>query len=221
MKEILEAFGTRIRSPFFGYFALSFFSLNWKAIFILTMSDNTINDRIKEFELSTNINSLVWYPIVFAIFISIVYPWIQYFFLFLASKPTNLKNMLQSKSEHILLTHKKKFEQERLQLLSIQEEAVINQVKRDKIVEEIEDADIKDDVKKKLESLREGSFMDEKERSRKEKENNIKSLMDMAVKYREALNGDSLSYNNKNDLRRKAEDLENKAHELLLEITTV
>lgn len=220
MKEILEAFGTRIRSPFFGYFALSFFSLNWKAIFILTMSDKTINLRITEFEKLTSAGSLVWYPIALAILISIVYPWIQYFFLFLASKPTNLKNILQSKSEHILLIEKKKFEQERLQLLSLQEEAVIDQAKRDKIVEEIEDEDIKDTVKKKLESLREESFMDENEKSRIEKENSIKSLMEMATKYRDALNGSNLTSDDKYKLKRNAEELEEKAHKILLEITT-
>lgn len=220
MKEILEAFGTRIRSPFFGYFALSLFSLNWKAIFILTMSDEKINIRIAEFEKLTSVGSLVWYPIALAILIAIVYPWIQYVFLFLASKPTNLKNILQSKSEHILLIEKKKFEQERLKLLSIQEEAVIDQAKRDKIVEEIEDEDIKDTVKKKLESLREESFMDENEKLRKEKENNIKNLMEMATKYREALNNDKLLLNDRQALKRKAEELENKAHKILLEITT-
>lgn len=220
MKEILEAFGTRIRSPFFGYFALSFFSLNWKAIFILTMSDKIINVRIVEFEKLTSVYSLLWYPIALAILISIVYPWIQYFFLFLASKPTNLKNILQSKSEHILLIEKKKFEQERLRLLSIQEEAVIDQVKRDKIVEEIEDEDIKDNVKKKLESLREESSMDEKEKSRREKENSIKSLMDMAKSYRDALNNSSINSQARSDLIRKAVELEDKAHTLLLEITT-
>lgn len=220
MKEIFEAFGTRIRSPFFGYFALSLFSLNWKAIFILTMSDEKINVRIAQFEKLTSIGSLVWYPIALAILISIVYPWIQYFFLFLASKPTNLKNILQSKSEHILLIEKKKFEQERLQLLSLQEEAVIDQAKRDKIVDEIEDEDIKDTVKKKLESLREESFMDEKEKSRQEKENNIKSLMDVAAKYRESLKNDNMSLQARQDLQNKAKELEDKAHKLVLEITT-
>lgn len=220
MKEILEAFGTRIRSPFFGYFALSLFSLNWKAIFILTMSDEKINVRIAEFEKLTSVGSLIWYPIALAILISIVYPWIQYFFLFLASKPTNLKNILQSKSEHILLMEKKKFEQERLQLLSIQEEAVIDQAKRDKIVEEIEDEDIKDTVKKKLESLREDSFVDEKEKSRRDKESNMKKLIDMAKNYREALNSNNTSYAEAQELKHKISELENKAHELLLEITT-
>ena len=220
MKEILEAFGTRIRSPFFGYFALSLFSINWKAILILTMSDNTINDRIKEFELSTSINSLLWYPIALAILISIVYPWIQYFFLLFASKPTDLKNKLQSKSEHNLLTEKKKFEQERLKLLSIQEEAVIDQAKRDKLVEEIEDEEIKDNVKKKLEFLREESFMKEKEQSIREKEDNVKRLMDVAAKYRESLKNDNMSIIARQELQSKAKELEDKAHKLVLEITT-
>lgn len=221
MKEILEAFGTRIRSPFFGYFSLSFFSLNWKAILILTMSNKSVNDRINEFEQMTSVGSLLWYPIALAILISITYPWVQYVFLLLASKPTNLKNILQSKSEHILLSKKKEFEQERLQLLSIQEEAVINQVKRDKIVEEIEDEDIKDNVKKKLESLREESFVDEKEKLRRDKENNIKNLRDMAKSYRESLTNTNLPLSDRNRLQKKAEELENKAHELLLDMTTV
>ena len=47
MNEILEALATRIKSPIFGYFVLSWVAFNWRPLFYLFFSNTVIDDRFQ------------------------------------------------------------------------------------------------------------------------------------------------------------------------------
>jgi hypothetical protein len=46
IKEIFESIGSRIRSPYFGFFVLFSIGLNWKAWLLLILDKLPISERI-------------------------------------------------------------------------------------------------------------------------------------------------------------------------------
>ena len=50
MKDIVDAVGERVKSPYFGYSVIAFFAINWKELFVLFLSDKTADERILYFD---------------------------------------------------------------------------------------------------------------------------------------------------------------------------
>ena len=144
MKDIIEAFNTRVKSPIFGYFIFSWLFFNWKPLALLFFDKALLTERISTFEVSTTIYTLLFLPIVSAVFIAIVSPWVGYVFLWVAQKPTDLKNLIQAKSEHNNL-----FEKQRLENKRLEEQAVlIDKVKEtEKEISSIKDEKLKEKMK--------------------------------------------------------------------------
>jgi hypothetical protein len=154
MKEILEAFRTRISSPLFGYLIIAFFAINWKAIFYLLAGEVPTLERIEYFESNTTINTLLTFPLIFAVLGTSIYPWINYLFLYICKKPTELRNRIQVQSEHSLLLEKQNLEQVRTSSLADREKELIERAIRDKELENIEESDEKKKIKSEIERLR-------------------------------------------------------------------
>ena len=49
MKEIIDEIESRIKNPFFGYFALSLIAVNWKELFYLVSGKSSVIERIAFF----------------------------------------------------------------------------------------------------------------------------------------------------------------------------
>ena len=183
MKEIFEAFVARIKSPVFGYFILSWVAFNWRPLFYLFFSDATVDDRFGHFDKLTNSFSLVIFPIVVASLIAVIYPWINYAFLYLCKKPIDLRNYLQAESEHKLLMKKKHLEEARSVFLATKEKDLIDRAKRDEEVQAITDEETKEKLQKEIETLR--KEIDNNEKNRNNLLHNSKTKIDITHTYKQ------------------------------------
>jgi hypothetical protein len=164
MKEIFEALAARIKSPIFGYFILSWVAFNWRALFYLFFSDTVIDDRFQHFDTLTSGYSLALFPILVASVVAVIYPWINYAFLYLCKKPFDLRNYLQAESEHRLLLKKKELEEARSVYLATKEKDLIDRAKRDEEVQSISDEETKEKLQKQIENLRKEIDNNEKDK---------------------------------------------------------
>ena len=154
MKDLIEEIDSRIKNPLFGYFIFSALAFNWKQLFYLIVHNGTVDDRIAHFNNGTNSWSLFILPFFLASAYSILYPWLQYVFIFFGTKPTELQNYLQAQSEHKLLIKKQELEKARSKLLEEAEKELINRAKRDAELENIEDISVREKLQSEIDNLR-------------------------------------------------------------------
>lgn len=207
MKDIIEEIDSRIKSPLFGYFFILLLAFNWEEMFYLTADKSSVTERIAHFHNGTDIYSLFIYPFIFSVIYAVIYPWLNYRLMCFVAKPTDLKNNLQAKSEHKILTEKNRLEQLRSESLAISEQSIIEQAKRDQQVEKIEDEELKENVKSSIQAIREES-------TDPYKIDDPEKLLKIADSYRErAKNSNSIT--DINTWRSRAEALEDKAHKII------
>jgi len=154
MKDIINEIDSRIKSPLFGYFMFSLIAINWAPLFYLIMDAGPVSERIKYFRQGTDSFSLFLYPLLVASVYSIGYPWLHYLFIFLGTKPTELKNSLQAESEHKLLTKKQELEDARSEILKSAEKELIERAKRDVELSEIDDEKVRGELESEIVQLR-------------------------------------------------------------------
>ncbi len=154
MKDIIEAIDSRIKNPLFGYFVFAIIAMNWEEFFYLVVDISSVADRIVYFHKGTDSFTLLVYPFLIAAFYSVIYPWVQYLFMRLSTKPTELRNSLQAQSEHKLIIRKQELEDARAQLLSSTENELIERAKRDVKLDEIENKETRDKLKSEIDQLR-------------------------------------------------------------------
>lgn len=83
MKELIKSFfessRERIKNPLIGTFAISWVLINWKPIFILFLSDLTIEKRIHEIELNhTSLKYNLILPLIIALIYVIILPYLMW-----------------------------------------------------------------------------------------------------------------------------------------------
>lgn len=215
MKEIIEVIESRLKAPTYGYFAFAFVAINWKPLFYLFVEEKDAITRISYFDSNTSFYSLVLYPVAFAAVFSVVYPWINCIMLYLYTKPNEVKNVLQAHSEHKLLLKKQELEKVRAAILSNAEMELIDRAKRDEELNKIENIEIKEQVKSKIEQLR-------KEKGNSESDNlysefkNPNRLLEIASSYRQRAESAS-TMKDKESLIERARELETKAHNIIMD----
>jgi len=216
MNELLESINARIKSPVLGYYTVSFAIFNWKPLFYLCFQNEGALERFAYFDMSTTWWSLVIGPVLFATLLAVSYPWVNYIFLKLAAKPTNLHNSLQAESEHGLLLKKQELEDARAKLLSARESELVARAKRDDELNQIEDEDVRNKLKEDIDRLR--KEMDElsKGNNGSSKALTYRDLMDMAADLRKRAS-DSSDHFDSTKLRRQAAELEEKASQIAME----
>lgn len=214
MKEIIQALESRIKSPVIGYFTLAILLINWQEIFYLFADKGTAKQRIDFFVTNTSRDTLLWYPLAYAVSYTIIYPWINLIFLYLCRKPNDLKNNLQATSEHKLLIEKNKLENVRSEFLATAETSIIEQAKRDLEISKIEDQELKRSVQANVESLRK----DESSKMIPERSKYVledpQELFKTAKEYREKA-GSAHSASDRERWSKRALELEEKAHTIL------
>lgn len=154
IKEIVEAFGTRVKSPLLGYFTFALIAKNWKPSLYLMLADEGILDRINYFEKNTDAHSLLFFPLIFAVCFAIAYPWISYIFLLASAKPTNLKNYLNAQAESSLLLKKAELEENRNALIRAKEKRAIDEARLEEEIEKIKDEELREKTRLEVEKIR-------------------------------------------------------------------
>ena len=154
MKEIIDEIDSRIKSPFFGYFLFSLVAFNWEEIFYLIVDIGSVSQRIEYFHKGTDVYTLLVYPFLAASAYAIIYPWLNYFFMKLSTKPSELRNTLQAESEHKLIEKKQELEEARSEALKSAENELIDRAKRDASLDEIKDENSRKNLQSEIEKLR-------------------------------------------------------------------
>lgn len=158
MKEFLEAFIHRIRSPIFGYFSLAFFIFNWKGLLFIIVSSESPVVRIRYFEEITSSATIFWYPLISAVFMAIIYPWVNLIFIKIGSFPEKIRNNIYAETEHSRLMKKLDYEKLRNKIFAEQERQIIEKSKRDEEIDSISDPSRRENVKAKILELRKKHF---------------------------------------------------------------
>ena len=144
VQEIFDALNTRIKTPYFGYALLSFFALNWRALFTLATTKGTPDERLLAFDSHTNVWTLLVLPLLIGGAISIISPWIKYWFGSLSKKPLELINNLQLDVEHTRVIREAELEKTRAEMFATREQELIDRAKRDESVGQLEDREAQD-----------------------------------------------------------------------------
>jgi hypothetical protein len=86
-KQLIDAAGDRIRSPFLGSIAAVFVGCNWRALFYLIFANKPVRSRILYFDANTDLYSLLIYPVSFGLITALLMPWIAVVGAWIAQSP--------------------------------------------------------------------------------------------------------------------------------------
>ena len=154
MKEIFEAVSARIKAPYFGYAVLAFLALNWRAIFLMIVTQATPAARLEAFDKATDPARLYLYPLLVGAAVTVVTPWVRYIFSRISKKPYSLLDGINLEAEHTNNLKKTELERSRAAFFAAKEQALIDQAKRDAEVRTIGDEQVKKEVVERIETLR-------------------------------------------------------------------
>lgn len=148
MQEDVEtAFKERLRNPFFGYFIFNLIFINGLEFFYLFASDKPALDRIEYFKDNTGFFSTVFFPLLFA---AIIYTTRDYIRVF-SKKITSGAEIISKRDE---FKHGIEIEKMMAEQAAIQEQALIDQSKRDQEIEEIMNDERRQKVSEQIEQKR-------------------------------------------------------------------
>lgn len=86
VKDFFDSFFDRVRDPFLFYLSFFFIVCNWKFFYFLSMSDKTeIEEIFKTISVATDLIVYCW-PVLLALIVSILYPYISLVFLWIRKK---------------------------------------------------------------------------------------------------------------------------------------
>lgn len=154
MKDLFDAISTRVKEPYWGYFLLSFLAFNWRGFFLLLFATGTAQERIALFDFQTSIWTLIICPIIVALSIVIVTPWLNVIFGKISRIAYETLNSLDIQREHKYLLEKIKLEKTRTLALADKENDLINKAKRDEDIKKIEDEELRESLKREIDQLR-------------------------------------------------------------------
>lgn len=154
MKDLLEAINTRVKEPYWGFFLLSFIAFNWRGLFLLCFATGTAQEKIALFDAETTFSSLIVFPIITALVIMLVTPWLRVLFGWVSRLAYEKLNSQALVREHKYIAEKNKLEKERAVELANKENELIDQAKRDEDIEKIEDETVKENLKREIDQLR-------------------------------------------------------------------
>ncbi|WP_345984489.1 hypothetical protein WCX49_07565 [Sulfurimonas sp. HSL-1656] len=154
MDEFVDAVTSRFKSPYFGYALLAFFALNWRGIFLLTVTDASPQDRLAAFDSVTDIYTLLILPLLTGAAVAASSHWVRFVFGLIARKPLELIDNMHLETEHKKTIRQTELEQSRTELFALKEKELIDRAKRDVEVAEISDKSLKQKLSAEIESLR-------------------------------------------------------------------
>lgn len=87
LKDLVEAFSQRIRSPIVGSIAIVFVLANWKPIWYLLFAERPVRQKFRYFDASTDTISLYCIPIGVGVVYAFGLPWVKWAGAWIAQKP--------------------------------------------------------------------------------------------------------------------------------------
>ncbi len=155
VKDFFEVFESKLRSPVLGSTLLSFIAINWKALYVVIFSSTSFAGKFEYFDNNTDPLTLLVYPLLLGLFVVLLGPWLKLIGAHLSKLPTSKLKTLQAITAHETLLYRQKLASERKRLLATEEEALIEQAKRDQIIQnEISDTKIREDLERQIKDLR-------------------------------------------------------------------
>jgi hypothetical protein len=95
-KQIVDAWGDRLRSPVLGSVLIFFVATNWQSLFYLFFADEPVRARLLYFDANTDGWSLYGLPVIGGVVLAIAVPWISLAGAFLAKFPRAFLHEVQS-----------------------------------------------------------------------------------------------------------------------------
>jgi hypothetical protein len=95
-KQIVDAWGDRLRSPVLGSILIFFVATNWQSLFYLFFADKPVRARLLYFEANTDGWSLYGTPVIGGVILAIAVPWVSLAGAFLARFPRAILHEVQS-----------------------------------------------------------------------------------------------------------------------------
>ena len=154
MNDIFDAISARIKAPYFGYALLAFIGLNWRGIFLLSVTKGAPQERLDAFDAQTSISSLIVLPLLVGALVTVASPWLRLAFGFLSKRPLEHIDNLHLDSEHKKTIRKTQLEQSRADFFASKESELIGRARRDEEILEIEDERLKEKLKQEIDVLR-------------------------------------------------------------------
>lgn len=121
---------------------------------MLLFSDLPAEERLINFEAATKWYEFTILPIVIGIILALIAPWITYAGSWLAEVPTQKTREIQSRSRHQIKIDQLQYEIQLDELKAEREMAAIEAGKRKAEIERIEDDDIREEVSKEVDAIR-------------------------------------------------------------------
>jgi len=149
LKELVEAFSARIKSPIIGSIALAFVAINWQPVFFLFFSGEHAKDKFAYFTENTTGFLPYLLPVIVVLAFALLVPWINLLGAKAIELPVTKHRNMQLDAAHVLAEKKTRH--------AIDMETVSTEYRRillesAKVDQEIKDADIDDDVLAGLEA---------------------------------------------------------------------
>lgn len=154
LKEIFETTSQRIRSPFWGFIAISFVGTNWTPLFYLFLGDTPTLERIAYFKAETSLLTLFIIPIVTGTILALLSPYVSNFGSWWSESQISNKKLRDVQLAHKIASSKNLLFAQRENERTLKEQSLLNRAKIDQEVEGLDD-EIREDLEKKIGALRE------------------------------------------------------------------
>lgn len=154
IKDVVEATQIRLSSPYFGYAVLAFIGFNWKAIFILCLSQGTPVERLAAFDTATSFTRIAVYPLLVGVMVAASSEWMRLAFNWISSYPGQQITTLQLTAEHRRLLKVAELEKARSMLTDAREMELLRRAKQDEAAAEISDDETKEKLLSEISRIR-------------------------------------------------------------------
>lgn len=170
IRQCIENFTDRIRSPILGSVTIAFFAFNWKAFYFLFFAEAPTWLRVWYFEQNTDLHSLFSYPIVGGISLALIKPWVTYagswvakfpnFFLYRLQQSEARRRRieelrLEAEYEEVKAQHEAAVEERVHAAVQRREEVALERAKLDQRISEVHlDTDIAESLQRQIDKLR-------------------------------------------------------------------
>ncbi|WP_164274467.1 hypothetical protein [Stenotrophomonas sp. B1-1] len=154
IKDVVDATRIRLRSPYFGYAALAFIGFNWKAIFLICLTEGTPTQRLDAFDAATSFTRLVIYPLLVGAAVAATSEWMRLAFNWISSYPGQQITSLQLTAEHRRLLRIAELEKARSLLTDAREMELLRRAKQDEAAAEISDDETKEKLLSEISRIR-------------------------------------------------------------------
>lgn len=150
IREFLNTYSQRIRSPIFGSIILAFIAVNWQSIYYLVFSSANAINKFAFWDTHTNWRSLFAIPIAIGILMAIITPFASELGARIASGPMGRRRMLQVKKASELAEYRDALIKQR----NTEIDAIITDAEQHERVEGIQNKDTRNKLRSQIDEIK-------------------------------------------------------------------